>query len=60
MPNYEYKCSWCNTSFEEFRKVDDRNNLPFCPYCDRIDEVTRVIQATPTHFKGSGFYSTGG
>jgi len=58
MPNYEYKCSKCGTSEEHFREIDDRDKFPNCQYCATITE--RVWQATPTHFKGSGFYSTGG
>ena len=60
MPTYEYYCSNCNISFEDYKKVDERDNWRNCPQCDKIENVTRVIQATPTHFKSSGFYSTGG
>jgi len=60
MPNYEYACSNCNVSFDYYRSVEERNNLPNCLYCARIETITRVIQATPTHFKTGGFYSTGG
>jgi putative FmdB family regulatory protein len=58
MPNYEYKCKECNTSADHPREVSERDNLPTCGYCGRL--TYRVINATPSHFKGSGFYSTGG
>jgi len=58
MPNYEYKCSTCDTSEEHYRSIDNRDAAPKCQYCQRL--TTRVILATPAHFKGSGFYSTGG
>ena len=58
MPNYEYKCSKCSASEEHYRHIDDRDNLPTCKLCDIL--MDRIWQATPTHFKGSGFYSTGG
>ena len=60
MPTYEYACSDCKISFDCHREVEERNNLPNCPDCGKIDAVRKVINATPTHFKGSGFYSTGG
>lgn len=58
MPNYEYKCKECNTSAEHSREIDRRDDLPTCGYCARL--TYRVINATPSHFKGTGFYSTGG
>ena len=58
MPTYEYKCTKCNATEEHQRTVDDRDNLPNCKLCDIL--MDRIWQATPAHFKGTGFYSTGG
>lgn len=58
MPNYEYKCKECNATEEGYRHIDDRDNLPKCNTCGIL--MDRIWQATPAHFKGSGFYSTGG
>jgi predicted nucleic acid-binding Zn ribbon protein len=30
----------------------------FCPVCG--DKLKRIYDATPIHFKGGGFYKTGG
>ena len=40
------------------RNIDDRDQLPTCRDCNIT--MDRIWQATPTHFKGGGFYSTGG
>ena len=58
MLTYEYKCPKCGNSEEHQRDMDDRDQLPTCQACDVL--MNRVWQATPTHFKGGGFYSTGG
>lgn len=31
---YQYLCEDCGVTKEEFRKVDDRNNLPTCDLCN--------------------------
>ncbi len=56
MPTYDYKCTECNYSFEEFQKMSDEQ-LVDCPECS--GKLNRLIGAgiTPI-FKGSGFYQT--
>lgn len=58
MPNYEFQCRKCSDIKQCYRNVDDRNKLPECKECGIL--MDRIWQATPAHFKGSGFYSTGG
>ena len=40
------------------RSIDDRDKSVPCPECN--SDMSRIYNATPVHFKGSGFYSTGG
>lgn len=56
MPTYDYKCTECNHTFEEFQKMTDEP-LKVCPSCN--GKLKRLIGAgiTPI-FKGSGFYQT--
>lgn len=56
MPTYDYRCSDCNYSFEEFQKMTD-DLLEICPKCS--GKLKRLIGtgASPI-FKGSGFYQT--
>lgn len=56
MPTYDYKCTECNNTFEEFQKMTDEP-LKKCPKCGGA--LKRLIGAgiTPI-FKGSGFYQT--
>jgi putative FmdB family regulatory protein len=58
MPTYEYKCALCSMTEVHSRNIDDRDQLPTCRDCNIT--MDRIWQATPTHFKGGGFYSTGG
>ncbi len=56
MPTYDYKCTECNHSFEEFQKMTD-DHLEFCPNCN--GKVKRLIgSGIAPIFKGSGFYQT--
>jgi putative FmdB family regulatory protein len=58
MPTYSYRCPDDKTLLELSRSVDERDDLAECPQCGR--ETIREYQANPVHFKGTGFYSTGG
>ena len=58
MPTYSYRCQDDKTLLELSRSVDERDDLAECPQCNR--EMSREYQANPVHFKGTGFYSTGG
>lgn len=56
MPTYDYKCSECNYTFEEFQKMTDEP-LKVCPKCK--GKVIRLIgSGSAPIFKGSGFYQT--
>ena len=58
MPTYSYRCLDDKTLQELSRNVNERDDLVECPQCSR--EMTREYQPNPVHFKGAGFYSTGG
>ena len=55
MPLYEYACQVCGRHFEVRHGFDVRY-VPVCPAGHH--DVRRVFEATPVHFKGSGFYVT--
>lgn len=48
MPIYSYRCPYCGTQRDEYRKVDDRDNAPFC-MCEQnmhgILPMSRVVTA---------------
>jgi putative FmdB family regulatory protein len=53
MPTYDFKCNFCGTV------VETKSNVPdACGLCG--ETMVRLWSATPVHFKGTGFYSTGG
>ncbi len=53
MPYYDFECKVCTKITETTDPA-----IPFCTSCGNL--MTRIWSATPAHFKGSGFYSTGG
>jgi putative FmdB family regulatory protein len=53
MPYYDFECKVCSKVTE----VDDPTPLP-CPSCGNL--MVRIWSSIPVHFKGTGFYSTGG
>lgn len=56
MATYEYRCGVCGKSQAITRLMSDEEVLPRC--C--LTDMARVWEAAPIHFKGSGFYKTGG
>ena len=57
MPTYEYACSACGHTFEEFQSIKSKPTI-VCPKCKKR-EVKRLISGGAGFlFKGSGFYST--
>ena len=56
MPTYEYKCSVCSVTLERQGDIGSDTSAPIC--CDTI--TIRQWGSTAVHFKGTGFYSTGG
>ncbi|MBE0433185.1 zinc ribbon domain-containing protein [candidate division WOR-3 bacterium] len=56
MPTYEYECTGCEYTFDEFQKITDRP-LTKCPKCG--GPVRRLISGgAGLIFRGSGFYVT--
>jgi putative FmdB family regulatory protein len=53
VPTYDFKCKSCGSITET------TNNLPIpCELCG--ETMIRIWTANPVHFKGTGFYKTGG
>ncbi|HRI48280.1 MAG TPA: zinc ribbon domain-containing protein [Ignavibacteriaceae bacterium] len=56
MPNYDYKCTLCDYTFEVFQNMTD-TPIEICPKCE--GKVKRLIgSGAGPIFKGSGFYQT--
>jgi putative FmdB family regulatory protein len=55
MPLYDYKCTSCGTVREVRHGFNETHDEP-CTACGAA--VTRVFNAAPIVFKGSGFYVT--
>jgi len=57
---YVFKCKSCNNEFSISGKYEVLVGIkPECPECKSTD-VAKKLFATPSIFKGDGFYSTGG
>lgn len=54
MPVYEYRCTQCQHTFEEYRPVGD--SAPTCPACG--SPTRKVYASVGLIFKGSGFHTT--
>lgn len=55
MPTYQYACTECAHTFEQFQSFSD-DALTHCPVCD--GRLRKVFNAVGVVFKGSGFYRT--
>ena len=55
MPTYQYACTECEHSFEQFQAFSD-DALTVCPQCQ--GRLRKVFNAVGVVFKGSGFYRT--
>ena len=53
MPYYDFECKTCKLMVEK-----TETNPPDCTSCGNL--MVRIWSSTPVHFKGTGFYSTGG
>ena len=58
MPTYEYICRHCKLTVDANRPSEDRDTPFGCIGCG--DFMMRAMTAPPVHFKGTGFYKTGG
>ncbi len=55
MPNYEFQCGECQTTFPKVLPFGSKD-LPLCPACGGV--TRKLIKPPMIHFKGSGFYKT--
>lgn len=55
MPKYDFKCTVCGG----MQEIDKPMGSDFIPVCCGVS-MQQVYSASPVHFKGSGFYKTGG
>ena len=55
VPTYEYVCTECGHTFEQFQSFTD-DALRHCPECD--GRLRKLFNAVGVVFKGSGFYRT--
>jgi putative FmdB family regulatory protein len=55
VPTYEYACTECGHTFEQFQSFSD-DALGHCPVCN--GRLRKVFNAVGVVFKGSGFYRT--
>ncbi len=55
MPTYQYACTECDHSFEQFQSFSD-DALTECPQCH--GRLRKLFNAVGVVFKGSGFYRT--
>ena len=53
MPTYQYRCTDCGHSFDEFQSFTD-DALSVCPVCG--GRLRKLFNAVGVVFKGSGFY----
>ena len=55
MPTYQYACTECSHSFEQFQSFSE-DALTECPEC--TGRLRKLYNAVGVVFKGSGFYRT--
>jgi len=53
LPTYQYRCTECGHTFEEFQSFTD-DALTVCPVCG--GRLRKLFNAVGVVFKGSGFY----
>ena len=57
MPTYDYECSSCGYTFEEFQSITEKH-LKKCPKCKKSSLHRLLGTGSGVIFKGSGFYQT--
>ncbi len=55
MPTYDYECTECGHTFEEFQMMSEAP-LTSCPACEKEGLRRLIGGGTGIIFKGSGFY----
>lgn len=58
MPTYEYKCIACDILKEIPKPITQSDTIELCENCG--EAMVKQYGTFGIHFKGSGFYSTGG
>ncbi|TVM18683.1 zinc ribbon domain-containing protein [Oceanidesulfovibrio indonesiensis] len=56
MPLYEYRCTDCNTEFEELvnaSQADDKRHAPRCPKC-KSEKTVRILSAATVRSSSAG------
>jgi len=56
MPTYDYECP--GEGIKKELELPMNHKTPKCETCGA--EMNRIYTANPVHFKGTGFYKTGG
>ena len=57
MPNYNYECSKCGHTLQEYQNMSDKP-LATCPKCKKKTLVRLISGGSGVVFKGTGFYET--
>lgn len=57
MPTYDYRCTACSHTFEEFQSMSAKP-LRKCPVCSKNTLERLIGTGAGIIFKGSGFYET--
>ena len=57
MPTYDYRCTACSHTFEQFQSMKDKP-LRKCPKCAKNALERLIGTGAAVIFKGSGFYQT--
>jgi len=57
VPTYEYECSACGNTWEEFQQITESPTRR-CPKCRRLKARRLIGTGAAVLFKGSGFYVT--
>lgn len=57
MPTYEFSCPICNVITEQYFSIDSEQIIN-CGDC--AVRMEKRFVPNPVHFKGTGFYKTGG
>ena len=56
MPIYEYRCTKCNTLFEEWTRHFDSQESETCPACGGV--APRIMSQTSFKLEGGGWFAS--
>lgn len=60
MPTYDFQCPECGEKREVFIYHKELDKYKVMCSNGHYEPMIRIYSAPPVHFKGSGFYTTGG